>query len=341
MMWRSGLLAAGEAEPDDLLLAAPDDAQVHVPACACRCRNDYHRPGAVTQASPECRRRDAVVTDRQRTDPLRRQELRRNSSIASRSAPPTTSITNVRCAARLCRSGGPSPGPRAPAPAGCGRSSAGPHAPVSGPRCSRCARARRCRQAFRQRGRGDWHQDRPQETSRPRAVVSIDDLQAPRMVRLQRCRQLVDQARLLPISAAGQSSVERLELLGRQPSSAARRAGAAVDPCAESRPAPARRGTNALFATLCRIDPGPIQRLAIDGMDHDAMVEQEIKPPGPRPLDRRPQLDPRARPLVQLAARLARSACPPCAAPSARDRPSSLLIHDPRRMCALICPVDP
>src|SRR2546429_7111283 len=61
-----------------------------------------------------------------------------------------------------------------------------------------------------------------------------------------------------------------------------------------------------LRSTLPKPIPGPVQRLGIHGIDHDAMVEQKIDHPALGPLDRRPQLDPLSAPLVQLAAPLAR-----------------------------------
>ena len=68
-------LVTGEAEPDDLLLAAPD-RHGHRPGLRLQMPKRLPPAGRVTQASPECGRRDAVVTDRQRPDPLRRRDLR-------------------------------------------------------------------------------------------------------------------------------------------------------------------------------------------------------------------------------------------------------------------------
>ena len=83
--------------------------------------------------------------------------------------------------------------------------------------------------------------------------------------------------------------------------------------------------------------PGPVQRLGIHGVDHDAMVEQEIHHPAFGSLNGRPQLDPLRPPLVELAAPFAEARC------RVRHRAAgdlrAVLIHDPDRM-RLIRPID-
>src|SRR2546422_1295968 len=92
-----------------------------------------------------------------------------------------------------------------------------------------------------------------------------------------------------------------------------------------------------LRSTLPKPIPGPVQRLGVHGIDHDAMVEQEIHHPALGPLNRRPQLDPVRPPLVQLPA--------PVAQPlrrvwhRARGDLRPALVHDPDRM-RLIRPID-
>jgi len=53
--------------------------------------------------------------------------------------------------------------------------------------------------------------------------------------------------------------------------------------------------------------PGPVQRLGIHRIDHDAMVEQEIHHPALGPLNGRLELEPLRPPLVQLPAPLAQA----------------------------------
>jgi len=93
----------------------------------------------------------------------------------------------------------------------------------------------------------------------------------------------------------------------------------------------------ALGRTRPKPIPSPVQRLGIHGVDHDAMVKQEIHDPALGPLNRRPQLDPLGSPFVELATPFAQ------ARRRVRHRPAShlrpLLIHNPDRM-RLIGPVD-
>src|SRR6266571_8251394 len=68
-------LVVGKAEPDDLLFAAP---YRHGHRAGLRLQMPKRLPpsGRVPQAGPERGRRDAVVTDRQRPNPLRRRDAR-------------------------------------------------------------------------------------------------------------------------------------------------------------------------------------------------------------------------------------------------------------------------
>src|SRR6516165_1778346 len=101
--------------------------------------------------------------------------------------------------------------------------------------------------------------------------------------------------------------------------------------------------------------PGPVQRLGIHRIDHDAMVEQEIHHPALGPLNGRPELESLRSPLVQLPAPLAQAlrrvrhgACGDLRAALIRDphrvgliRPvdTEIVVHGPlllRRVCALL-----
>jgi hypothetical protein len=92
-----------------------------------------------------------------------------------------------------------------------------------------------------------------------------------------------------------------------------------------------------LRPTLPKPIPRPVQRLGIHGIDHHAMLEQELHHPALGPLNRRPQLGALRPPLVELSAPLAE------ALRRVRYRASddlrSVLIHDPDRM-RLICPIN-
>jgi len=92
-----------------------------------------------------------------------------------------------------------------------------------------------------------------------------------------------------------------------------------------------------LRPTLSKPVPGPVQRLGIHGIDHDAMVEQEVHHPPVRPLDRRPPLDALRAPLVQLPAPLAEARRRMRHGAPGDLRPA--LIHDPDGM-RLIRPID-
>ena len=187
--------------------------------------------------------------------------------------------------------------------------------------------------AFRQRGHGLRRRIGLQELPRQRAR-QLGDLERPRIVRLQRGRQLVDQAGLLPdlpLVVLG----EEFELLGRL---RARLQGAEVRVIrAQEVGQHPRVERITLRPTLPKPIPGPVQRLGIHGIDHHAMVEQEIHHPAVGPLDRRPQLDPLRAPLVQLPAPLAQALRRVRHRARGDLRPA--LIHDPDGM-RLIRPID-
>jgi hypothetical protein len=92
-----------------------------------------------------------------------------------------------------------------------------------------------------------------------------------------------------------------------------------------------------LRSTLPKPIPGPVERLGVHGIDHDAMVEQEIHHPAFGPLNRRPQLDPLRPPLVQLPAPLTQALRRVRHRARGELRPA--LIYDPDRM-RLIRPID-
>jgi len=64
-----------QAEPNDPLLAAAD-RHGHRPSLRLQMPKRFPAAGRIPQAGPERGRRDAVVTDRQRPDPLRRWDVR-------------------------------------------------------------------------------------------------------------------------------------------------------------------------------------------------------------------------------------------------------------------------
>ncbi len=162
----------------------------------------------------------------------------------------------------------------------------------------------------------------------------LGDLECPRIVRLQRGRQLVDQAGLLadvPLAVLR----EQLEFLGRV---RARLQGLEVAViCAQEVGQHPRVKRVTLRPTLSEPIPGPVQRLGIHGVDYDAMVEQEIHHPPVRPLDRRPPLDPLRAPLVQFPAPFAEARRRMRHGAHGDLRPA--LIDDPDRM-RLIRPID-
>src|SRR6516164_2023422 len=154
------------------------------------------------------------------------------------------------------------------------------------------------------------------------------------MLRLEGGRELVDQARLLPNLPLAVLR-EELELLGGV---RARLQGpqARVIRAQEVGQHPGVKRI-ALRRTLAKPVPGPVQRLGIHRVDHDAMVEQEIHHPALGPLNRGPELEPLRSPLVQLPA-------PPAQAlrgvrHRARGDLRPALIPHPHRV-GLIRPVD-
>ena len=155
-----------------------------------------------------------------------------------------------------------------------------------------------------------------------------------RIVRLERGRQLVDQARLLadlPLAVLR----EELEFLGRL---RARLQGSQVRVIrAEELGQHPGVKRITLRPALPKPIPGPVQRLGVHRVDHDAMVEQEIHHPAVGPLNRRPELEPLRPPLVQLPAPLAQALRGVRHRARGELRPA--LIHHPDRM-RLIRPID-
>src|SRR6516165_1447935 len=187
--------------------------------------------------------------------------------------------------------------------------------------------------ALREAGHGIWRwiglQELPRQDRR-----QLGHLQAPRVVRLERIRQLVDQARLLPDLPLAVLRKE-LELLGRF---RARLQGLQTW-MIRAQEVGQHSGVKgiALRPPLAKPIPGPVQRLRVHRVDHDAMVEQEVHDPALGPLNGRPELEPLRSPLVQLPA--------PLDHPLRRVRHRArgdlrpALIPDPDRM-RLIRPID-
>ena len=161
----------------------------------------------------------------------------------------------------------------------------------------------------------------------------LGDLESPRIVRLERGRQLVDQARLLPdlpLVIVGQQFELLRGFRARLHSAQVHMIGAqevGQDPGVKR---------IALCGTLPEPIASPVQRLRIHRIDPHAMVEQKVHHASLGPLDRHPQLDPLRPPFVQLAPPLGQSlrGVRHCAHGHLR----SALVHDPDRV-RLIRPV--
>ena len=152
-------------------------------------------------------------------------------------------------------------------------------------------------------------------------------VQRPRIVGLQRRRQLVHQPRLrahLALIVLGQ----QLQLLRRLRARLQRLQVGVI------RPQKARQHPGieqvVLGPALAEPIPCPVQGLGIDRVHPHAMVQQHVHHPTLRPLDRRPQHDALRAPFVQLP--------PPLTEPHgamrhhARADPLPLLVLDPHRM---------
>ena len=178
---------------------------------------------------------------------------------------------------------------------------------------------------FRQCGHRRRRRIGRQELPRQRAR-HLGDLERPRVVRLQRGGQLVDQAGLLadvPLTIFG----EEFKLLGRF---RARQQGAEVRMIrAQEVGQHSRVKRVTLGAALPKAIPGAVERLGIHGIDHHAMVEQKIHHPAVRPLDRGPEVDALRAPLVQALRRVRHRA---------RGDLRPALIHNPDGM-RLIRPI--
>src|SRR5713226_728066 len=299
-------------------------------AWACRCRNDSHRPGA----SPRRAQSVGAVIPCLPIGSVRAHWAAgmraKKSSIVFRYCA-TATTTGVNCSTKLCIN-------RALARttwAGTGNWGCWRTFQRSPMRASlnRRPRAHRCHwrvvSAVRASGVGQACRN-----SRANAVVNSGDLERPRVVRLQRGRQLIDQAGLLadvPLAVLR----EEFELLGRV---RARLQGLEVGVIrAQEVGQHPRVKRITLRPTLSKPIPGPVQRLGIHGIDYDAMIEQEVHHPTVRPLDRRPPLDPLRVPLVQLPAPLAEARRRMRHGARGDLRPA--LIDDPDRM-RLIRPID-
>jgi tetratricopeptide (TPR) repeat protein len=250
-------------------------------------------PGGVPEACPQRRRGDAVLTDREGPRPLGRRHTRekivdRLTVLGDRRHDRHQLLHQALHQARL----------RADH---VGRHRQlrlledGPE--LAGPTLRQPLRARPpLPLAFRQRGqrrrRRIGGQERPGQCAR-----HLRDLERPRVVRLQCGRQLVDQAGLLadvPLTIFG----EQFQLLGPL---RARLQGPEVRMIrAQEVGQHARVERVTLGAALPKAIPGAVERLRIHGINHHAMVEQEIHHPAVGPLNRRPQGDALGAPLVQL-----------------------------------------
>src|SRR4030095_16092357 len=124
-------LVAGKAEPDDVLLAAAD-RHGHRPGLRLQMPKRLPPARRAPQAGPEGGRRDAVVTDRQRPDPLRRREPR--EKIFDRLAVGADALHHHRqLRHQALPQAGLGPHPRAP-PRAVGVAAARPRAPAFGSR---------------------------------------------------------------------------------------------------------------------------------------------------------------------------------------------------------------
>ena len=177
--------------------------------------------------------------------------------------------------------------------------------------------------AFRQRGQGRRRRIGRQELPCQRAR-HLGDLERPRVIFLQRGGQLIDQAGLLtdvPLTIFG----EQFKLLGRLRT---RLHGSEVRMIrAQEVGQHSRVEWVTLSSALPKAVPGSVERLGIHGIDHHAMVEQNIDHPAVWPFDRGPEVDALRTPLVQFPA--------PLAQPLGRVRHRArgdlrpALVHDP------------
>ena len=303
-------LVAGEAELDDPLLAAPL-RHGHGAGLRLQMAKRLPPPGGVAQAGPERRRGDAVLPDREGPRPLCRRHagekiLDRLSGTRRRPPPPAVSCaTKARINRALARTTWAGTGS-----CGCWRRAQSSWVRAS---LSRWARAHRCHWPCREGGHRLRRRIGLQELPRQRRR-QLGDLQGPRIVRLQRGRQLVDQARLLPDLPLIVFR-EQLELLGRLRT---RLQGAEVrrDPCGGSRPAPGRQ-TDHSSPHSAETDPGP-GPAPWDSRDRRRRHGRAGNPPPGR---RAAQSPPTARspaPATRPVPGPTRSSPRPCAAPCAR-----------------------
>ena len=153
----------------------------------------------------------------------------------------------------------------------------------------------------RQRGRGRIVS---QKGPAPPALEVVHDLERARVVRLERGRELVEQARLLsdlPGVVAGQP----LQFLGGLGAWPQRRQMAVIGPQEGGEDPGIERV--ALRPTHPEPIAGAVHRFRVDGKDHDPMVQQEVDNPALGLLDRRPHLAPRRAPFIEPPAKLAQA----------------------------------